>query len=88
MCALSFDNGSHRNFHSYTKTGMFLYMQKEEKPILFTNGILRALLSNKNSFFAFLEKVNNSIASKLCVNLINICAMILKKKWRTTQIND
>ena len=23
MCALSFDDGSHRNFHSYTKTIIF-----------------------------------------------------------------
>ena len=32
-----------------------------------------------SSFFAFLQKVNNSIAKKLCVNLINTCATFLGK---------
>ena len=35
-------------------------------------GIPRALV-------AFLQKVNNSIATKLCVNLINTCTIFLKK---------
>ena len=62
----------------------FLYTQKK---ILFTYRISRALLSNK-IVFAFLQKVNNSIAIKLCVNLINNSEIILKGKWRTTQFNN
>ena len=42
-------------------------------------GIPRALLSNK-IVFALLQKVNNSIATKLCANLINICAIFLERK--------
>ena len=40
--------------------------------------IVRALLSNKKVFFAFLQKVNNSISTKLCVKLINNCTIFLK----------
>ena len=32
---------------------------------------MRALLSNKNGIFPLLKKVNNSIATKLCANLLN-----------------
>ena len=35
-------------------------------------------LEQYNSFFAFLQKVNNSMATKLCVNLINNCEIFLK----------
>ena len=58
---------------------MFLYTQKSKKTILFAYGIPRALLSNK-IVFAFLQKVNNSIATKLWVNLINNCTIFLKQK--------
>ena len=40
--------------------------------------IVRALLSNK-IVFVFLQKVNNSIATKLCVNLINNCKLFFKQ---------
>ena len=47
---LSFDDGSNRNFHSYTKTFFFakrFYIhKKQKKTILFTYKIPRALLSN------------------------------------------
>ena len=36
------------------------------------------------SFFAFLQKVNNSIATKLCVNLINNCKLFLEKMVHDT----
>ena len=39
---------------------------------------MRALSSNK-IVFAFLQKVNNSIATKLCVKMINIRAIFLKQ---------
>ena len=79
-CKLYFVYGSHCNFHSYTKTNFFAkrFYTKRKKSILFTYGIPRALLSNK-IVFAFLQKVNNSIATKLCVNLINNCTIFSKK---------
>ena len=39
--------------------------------------IVRALFRNK-IVFAFLQKVNHSIATKLCVKLMNTCAIFLK----------
>ena len=47
--------------------------------IIYFAKIVRALSSNKIVFFTFLHKVNNSIATKLCVELINNCAQFLKK---------
>ena len=44
---------------------------------MFTYGIPRALMSNKQ-FFAILQKVNNSIGTKLCVSLINNWPIFLK----------
>ena len=57
-CALSFDDGSHYNFHSYTKNNFLrnVYTQKAKKSILFTYGIPRALLSNKIVFLHFCKK--------------------------------
>ena len=55
-----------------------------KKTFMFTYGIPRALLSNKIVFFAFLQKFNNSIATKLCVKLINTCAIFLKKMAHDT----
>ena len=40
--------------------------------IIYLARIVRAL-SSKKDFYAFLKKVNNSIATKLCVKLINNC---------------
>ena len=37
---------------------------------------MRALLSNKNEILHF-EKVNNSIATKLCANLLHNCKKII-----------
>ena len=45
--------------------------------------IVRALLSNK-IVFCIDEKVNNSIGTKLCVNLINICTIFLKQTVHDT----
>ena len=45
------------------------------RKITYLAKIARALLSNKIDFFAFLQKVNDSIATKLCVNFINNCAI-------------
>ena len=36
-------------------------------------------LEQYNSFFVFLQKGNNSITTKLCVKLINNCAIFLAK---------
>ena len=47
--------------------------------------IVRALLSNK-CFFALLQKVNNSIATKVCVNLINTCKIFEKNGARHNSI--
>ena len=47
------------------------------RDIIYLAKTVRALLSNK-IVFAFLQKVNDSIATKLCVNLINTCAICLK----------
>ena len=80
-CALSFDDGSHCNFHSYTKIifcETFLYTQKAKKSLMFIYGIPRALLSSK-IVFCIMKKVNNSIATKLCVNLINNRGIFLKQ---------
>ena len=55
----------------------FLYTQKSKKtnPVYVRNffkaQIPRALLSDKNWNFAFLKKVNNSIAIKMRANLLN-----------------
>ena len=38
-----------------------------------------SFLEQYNIFFAFLQKVNNSIATKLCVKLIYNCKIVLKK---------
>ena len=46
--------------------------------IIYLSKILRALSSNKIVFFAFVQKVNNSIATKLHVTLINNCVIFLK----------
>ena len=46
--------------------------------IIYLAKIVRALSSNK-MFFAFLQKVNNSIATKLCVNLIDTCTIFLNQ---------
>ena len=88
-CALSFHDCSHRNFHTYTQTIFLrnLFYTKRKKSILFTNRIPRALFSNKQ-FFALLQKVNISIATKLGMNLINTCTIFLGEKWCTTQFND
>ena len=61
----------------------FYIHKKQKKSILFTYGIPRALLSNK-MVFLFLQKVNNSIATKLCMNLINTCVIFLKKMVNDT----
>ena len=55
----------------------FLYTQiaKKINPVYVRN--TESSLGQQNSFFAFLQKVNNSIATKLCVNLINTCAIFL-----------
>ena len=47
------------------------YTQKSKKinPVYVRN--TESSLEQQNSFFAFLQKVNNSITTKLCVNLIN-----------------
>ena len=51
--------------------------------ITYLDKLVRALSSNK-IVFAFLQKVNNSIATKLCVNLINTCTIFLKKMVHDT----
>ena len=51
--------------------------------IIYLAKIVRALSSNKIVFFTFLQIVNNSIATKLCVKLIYNCNLL-----RTTQFND
>ena len=51
--------------------------------IIYLSQITRALLSNKMEFFIF-DKVNNSIATKLCVTLLknhkNIFEIFLNMK--------
>ena len=48
--------------------------------IIYLAKIVRALSSNKIVFFAFLQIVNNSIATKLCVKLIYNCNIFLNLK--------
>ena len=55
----------------------FYIHKKQKNSILFTYGIPRALLSNK-IYFPFLQIFNNSIATKLWVNLINNCRIFLE----------
>ena len=50
--------------------------------IIYLAKIVIALSSNKIVFFAFLQKVNNSIATKMYVNLINTCPIFLKNGAR------
>ena len=45
---------------------------------LFSQNI-ESSLEQLNSFPAFLQKANNSIATKLCVNLLHTCATFLKQ---------
>ena len=47
--------------------------------IIYLAKIVTALSSNKFIYFAFLQKVNNYIATKLCVRLINNCTIFLRK---------
>ena len=60
-CALSFDDENHLNFHSYTKTNFLrnVFTQKAKKinPVYVRN--TKSSLEQYNSFFPFLQKVNN-----------------------------
>ena len=46
--------------------------------IIYLSKIVRALSSNRIGFFVCLQKFNISIATKLCVNLINTCSIFKK----------
>ena len=45
--------------------------------MIYIDKIVRALLRNKIVFVVFLQIVNNSIPTKLCVKLINTCAICM-----------
>ena len=66
---------------------IFWYTPFYIESIIYLAKIVRALSSNKIVFFAFLQKVNNSIATKLCVKLIYNCNVVFEK-WLTTQFNE
>ena len=72
-----FADDSHCDLHSHTFffVKCFYIHKKNINPIYvriyFKALILRALLSNKKWNLALLEKVNNSVATKLCAKLLN-----------------
>ena len=80
-CALSFDDGSHCNCRSYTKTNSFakhFYIHKQQKNQSCLRTEYRELSWAIKYIFSFLQIFNNSIATKLCVNLINNCRIFLE----------
>ena len=71
-------------FHPYSiyKNQFFLrndFIHKNQKNQSCLRTKYRELSWAIKYFFALLQKVNNSIATKLCVNLINTCTIFLKK---------